>query len=384
MNSESKRTMELRINELESKLEESEQLINAIKAGEVDAFAINKNNESEIYTLQSGDYDYRVLIEEFSEGALNVTEDGLIVYTNSYFCNLINVLYEKVIGSHFADFVHPENGKYFKELLHQSLFSGSKGEISLKIGDKTIPISLSLTSLQPKLATVGIIVTDYTEKRRTENVILKYQNNLEVYNKQLKDINAELASFVYIASHDLQEPLRKIQTFASRIDENELKSFSKTGLYYFNGMQSAAHRMQTLLRDLLSYSRTNKPELIYANTDLKQVLEEVLNELKQDLVETNANIEIKELCNADIIKFQFKQLLNNLISNSLKFTKANTPPHITVKSQIVEGSKFKELNLSATQKYCHIQLSDKGIGFEQKHSDEIFKVFKRLHGQSEY
>src|SRR6478736_1140454 len=95
-----------KIEELESRLAESEQLIEAIKAGEVDAFALNKNNRSEIFTLQSGDYAYRVLVENFSEGALNLSEEGLIVYTNNYFHKLLSLPYEKVIGNSVFHFIH--------------------------------------------------------------------------------------------------------------------------------------------------------------------------------------------------------------------------------------------------------------------------------------
>src|SRR5690242_14688189 len=105
----------LRIEELENRLLESDQLIEAIKAGEVDAFAIQTEQQSEIYTLQSGDYAYRVLIEEFGEGAINVTEEGLIVYTNPYFCNLLQLPYEKVIGARIAEFVDSDSAEDFNE-----------------------------------------------------------------------------------------------------------------------------------------------------------------------------------------------------------------------------------------------------------------------------
>lgn len=149
---------------LEERLADSEQLIDAIRAGEVDAFAVNKNNQSEIYTLQSGDYAYRVLIEEIGEGAVNITEDGLIVYTNSSFIEMIGLPYEKVIGSFISDFVHQDSKIKFGDLFQESIHGRSKGEINLTVGTKTIPVYISLTSLQPKLATVGIIVTDQTQK----------------------------------------------------------------------------------------------------------------------------------------------------------------------------------------------------------------------------
>ena len=110
-----------RIEELENRLAESEQLIDAIKSGEVDAFAINSNHQSEVYTLQSGDYAYRILIEEFGEGAVNLTEDGLIVYTNAYFFELLELSYEKIVGSSIFDFIHPSSKKEFKQLFKQAL-----------------------------------------------------------------------------------------------------------------------------------------------------------------------------------------------------------------------------------------------------------------------
>ena len=118
-----------KIQELESRLEESEQLIEAIKTGEVDAFAINRENKSEIYTLQSADYAYRVLIEEFQEGAINVTEEGLILYTNPYLLHLVNLTYDKVIGASIFDFIHRDSQQQFNILFQQSLSGKSKGEI---------------------------------------------------------------------------------------------------------------------------------------------------------------------------------------------------------------------------------------------------------------
>ena len=279
----------LRIQELEKRLEESEQLIDAIKAGEVDAFAINKDNESEIYTLQSGDYAYRVLIEEFEEGAVNVTEDGLIVYTNQYFFDLLKLPYEKVIGSSFFDFVHDNAAEEFNRLFNESLSGKSKGEINLRYNDIVIPVYISLTSLQPKLATVGIIITDLTEKKKNERIILEYQKDLQHKNQELLQSNAQLASFAYIASHDLQEPLRKIQTFSTRILEKEHSTLSENGKDHFNRMQIAAKRMQSLIEDLLAYSRTNTVERKFENTDLNKIVEEVKADLKEELQQKEGN-----------------------------------------------------------------------------------------------
>lgn len=160
----------LRIQELENRLEESEQLIEAIKAGEADAFAINRGNEPEIYTLQSGDFAYRVLIEGIDDGVINVTEEGLIVYTNPHFFHMLKVPYEKVIGFSIFEFVHADSKKEFEMLFKKALSGKSKGEIYLTAKETIIPTYVSLTSLQPKLSTVGIIITDLPEKRKMKKL----------------------------------------------------------------------------------------------------------------------------------------------------------------------------------------------------------------------
>src|SRR6476659_4396895 len=142
----------LKIEELENRLAESEQLIEAIKAGEVDAFAVRSDGHAEVYTLESADYTYRVLIEKFSEGALNLSEEGLIVYTNKYFYELIGLSYENVVGAFFIDFIHPESRNKFDNLFKEALNGSSKGEINLSVNDKIIAVYMSLASLQPKLA----------------------------------------------------------------------------------------------------------------------------------------------------------------------------------------------------------------------------------------
>ncbi len=121
MQPESREELLLKIENLENRLAESEQLIEAIKAGEVDAFAVNTDAVPEIYTLQSGDYAYRLLIEEFGEGAVNLSEEGLIVYTNTYFFELLQLKYENVIGKFIADFIHPDSVQYFKSLFEKAL-----------------------------------------------------------------------------------------------------------------------------------------------------------------------------------------------------------------------------------------------------------------------
>ncbi len=192
MQEETREQLLLRLEDLERRVAEYDQLTEAVQTGQVDAFAINPNNQSEVYTLQSGDYAYRVLIEKFNEGAINVTEEGLIVYTNAYFFELLKLPYEKVIGSYISDFIHKDSLNAFEELFAQALKGNSKGEINLLVGTEIIPVYISLTSLYPKLETVGIIISDLSEKKKNEETILRYQKDLEIKNVELMQTNAEL------------------------------------------------------------------------------------------------------------------------------------------------------------------------------------------------
>lgn len=373
-----------RINDLETRLLESEQLIEAIRAGEVDAFAISENNSSEVYTLKSGDYAYRVLIEEFGEGAINVTEEGLIVYANPYFYDLIKLPYSRVIGSYFNDFIHQDSLDTFNELFKKSLKGKSKGEINLSVDDSIIPVYVSLTSLQPKLATVGIVLTDLTEKKRHEETILKYQRDLELNNQELLNRNNELASFAYIASHDLQEPLRKIQIFTARLVEKDSNILSEKGLEYFTRIQAAAKRMQALINDLLTYSRTNILERKFELIELNSVIDEVKIDLQEQIDQKNAIIDSNCVSKIKVIPFQINQLILNLLSNSLKFSSPDRASHIVISCKIEKGIDTGIANLTGDKEYCHLSIADNGIGFESQYSEKIFEVFQRLHTRSEY
>jgi two-component system CheB/CheR fusion protein len=203
-------------------------------------------------------------------------------------------------------------------------------------------------------------------------------------NQELESMNKELESFAYISSHDLQEPLRKIQTFAGRILEKENDNLSEHGKDYFSRMQEAVRRMQALIDDLLTYSRTNKTEQKFENTDLNGMIGELKTEMKEALLEKHATIEATDLCPVNVIAFQFRQLLHNLISNALKFSIPGTPSHIIIRSRIAKGSDLKFDKLVLDKTYCHITVADNGIGFEPEFKDRIFEIFQRLHGKHEY
>ncbi len=227
------------------------------------------------------------------------------------------------------------------------------------------------------------------EKRAAELIIankeLAFQNEeKEKRAAELIIANKELLAFTYISSHDLQEPLRKIQTFVTILLENENDNLSENGKYNFERMKLAASRMQLLIDDLLAFSRVATTELTFEKTELNFIIDEVKAELRDTILEKKATIVAKKIGTANIIPFQFRQLLYNLISNALKFSNPDIPSHIIIDSKIIKGINLNNSKLSPEKNYYHISVSDNGIGFEPQFSERIFEVFQKLHGKEVY
>jgi signal transduction histidine kinase len=204
----------------------------------------------------------------------------------------------------------------------------------------------------------------------------KKSRNLESWNK-------EITSFSYVSSHDLQEPLRKIQTFSSRILEKEQGNLSENGKDYLQRMQLAAHRMQQVIDDLITLSRVNSERQTKKIRLLKLIMQ-VLKEMPEEARQKNLSIDTSNLLADEMVPLQFQQLIYNLLRNSIKFSHAERQPLIIISSRIVKGSKLKSKKLISQKRYCHITIEDNGIGFEQRFNERIFEVFQRLHAREEY
>ncbi|GAB3512749.1 PAS domain S-box protein [Emticicia fontis] len=207
---------------------------------------------------------------------------------------------------------------------------------------------------------------------------------LEESNDGLSKLNSELAQFAYVASHDLQEPLRKIQTFSARIQEIEKDNLSEKGKDYFNRLQNASKRMQQLILDLLAYSRANTAERHFEKIDLNNLLESIEEQLRESIQQKNARIESVRLPVINIIRYQFEQLFTNLLTNALKFSKPDKNLVIKINCAILPGSAIEAAGVDKALDYYHISFMDNGIGFEPEYNEAVFQVFKRLHGKDEY
>jgi two-component system, chemotaxis family, CheB/CheR fusion protein len=230
-----------------------------------------------------------------------------------------------------------------------------------------------------------------TEKSKLEKAVSERTHELKLANEALEEkniallnMNKELEAFTYVSSHDLQEPLRKLQIFSGIILENEQHNLTEKGKNYFHLIQQAAERMQLLIHDLLAFSRLSAADRKFKSIDLNLIIEEVKNELKEVITQKHAVIEVKELCKVHIIRFQFRQLMHNIISNALKFSNPKLPPHIIISSYHFINKKADIEGLIPEKEYCHISITDNGIGFEKQFSQKIFEVFQKLHSKDEY
>jgi PAS domain S-box-containing protein len=290
--------------------------------------------------------------------------------------------------------VHPDDYNHITATWIHSLTTGCIYNADVRIKSSTgeyrwytvkgIPV---LNAENKIVKWVGAFTDTHREKLFTQELELMVKertSTLEQFNIELDQKNKELQSFAYISSHDLQEPLRKIQAFASRIAEKEKDVLSDYGKDYFNRIQVAASRMQMLIKDLLAYSRTNTSERKFELTDLNKIIDEVKEDLSELIASHQATIEAGDLCHVPVITFQFRQLMYNLLSNAIKFSDPARPPHIKITAQTAMGAALNNTNLLPQQSYCHITMTDNGIGFEQQYSNKIFEVFQRLHGKTEY
>jgi light-regulated signal transduction histidine kinase (bacteriophytochrome) len=178
--------------------------------------------------------------------------------------------------------------------------------------------------------------------------------------------------------------LRKIQTFISRISDEELAKMSDASKEYIAKIKSSANTMRMLIDDLLLFSRANKIEKVFRPTDFNLLIENVRQELSQTIEEKNAVLTVARLPKLNVIEFQIQQLFVNLIGNSLKYCKPDISPEISIDCELIQSNDYPIFKSDIQEKYYKISVTDNGLGFEQKYADTIFVLFQRLHNKSDY
>ena len=286
-------------------------------------------------------------------------------------------------ADHILTFIHPED----KELVIQRSSDALKGIQPWSVTSRVIrkdgvlryfmSTGKVITDDYGRTFVIGV-TADISEQHGKDKIIEDKVADLEKSNK-------ELLAFNHIASHDLQEPLRKVLTFISRIREKDFETLPEKVQGYMIGIERATARMGKFIEDLLMYSRANNVEKVFELTDLNVLFENSKQEFSQQIKDKKAVVKLLDtLPTLHVIPFQIQQLFNNVLSNSLKYSKPDTEPVILVSAKIIPSKELLSLPSGSYRKYYKISFSDNGIGFEQKYAENIFTIFYRLHNTSEY
>jgi signal transduction histidine kinase len=281
----------------------------------------------------------------------------------------------------YLDFIHPDDReqsiKIGEETLRTKTFKTTTNRIITKDNVlKYLRVTGKFTEEPGHTLMIG------TLQDITNDVLMN--ETLQAKNAELERSNSELSSFNYIASHDLQEPVRKIHTFSNLILQRDGDSLTQSTKDYITRIGSSANRMQRLIEAFLNYSRMGSAEIVFEKTDLNMVIAEVKNNLQELLAEKKATLESAYLPTINAVPFQMQQLFENLFTNAIKYSKENVPPVIKVTSERVTGKDVEGIESSSRAQYWKITVSDNGIGFEQQYAEKIFEVFQRLHAKDQY
>lgn len=376
--------LEAELEELRHQLFEAQETIEAIRTGQIDAIVVNGSNGHELYTLKTADQSYRVFIEKMTEGAVSLNHEGIILYCNSQFASLLNLPVSKVIGTPFQDLVPEESKRGLRRLFENSWSKDSKEEVILRTCDLEIPVQLSLTALEfNENMALSIIVTDLTIQKRTQQQLERTNAQLAEMNHELELSNHDLQQFASVASHDLQEPLRKIQMFSNLLRSQNKEILSADSQKFLDKIINSSKRMKALILDVLSYSRLSANNNIFEQVDLNDTVKDLLDDFELIIQEKNAEIRVGELPHIEANRGQIRQVFQNMVSNALKFSKPDQPPVIEISGMYLAEKSFDSVQQEEGS-YCLISIKDNGIGFDQKYLNHIFALFERLHSKDSY
>jgi light-regulated signal transduction histidine kinase (bacteriophytochrome) len=240
---------------------------------------------------------------------------------------------------------------------------------------------VSVTRLEDSIVVTSQNITKLrsaTEELRHVNSVLRHKN------EELESMNEQLSTFAFIASHDLREPLRKIHFFANAIRETDGAKLSEKASAYFDKIINSINRMNSMISDVLKFSRANSNVDEFTTIDLNKVLIVATNDLSEMVKEKNAQISCNTLPTIKGNQTQLIQLFENLIGNALKFQKAGVRPEVDITGVLMEGSSINHPQAELNKSYVRLEFCDNGIGFDEQYLPKIFLMFQRLHGKAEY
>ncbi|MFZ3230998.1 MAG: ATP-binding protein [Pseudobdellovibrio sp.] len=323
--------------------------------------------------------DFAHLKTILDEATIVVITDsnGLITYANKNFCDISQYTQQELIGQNHRVLKSNHHSNEFFVELWQTISSGKtwKGEIKNLAKDgstywvHTLIIPIMKKNKPDKYVSVRY---DITEKKIADEKLTIYASKLETSNK-------ELQNFASIAAHDLQEPLRKLQTFSDRLMKKTKDFISEENIDYLKKIANSANRMQLLINDLLAYSRVTTKSQPFSVINLNLIVAQVVSDLEVRIEQTKGNVQWGLLPSIEADSTQMYQLFQNLLSNALKFVTPETVPCVTIDAKVFNLSES-----GVNRLFCQININDNGIGFDEIYLDRIFTIFQRLHGRNDY
>lgn len=318
----------------------------------------------------------RILLEELIRNKLAVTEARLDVRPfdkNSLAVRAEGKRRMDILRKHVALMIDTEN----------AMMDSRNRQAARSFRNTLIIIfALSLLTFMSLAISHRLLEQELSRRQKTLDQLREYEDQLKGQIRQLETSNEELERFAFVASHDLQEPLRKIQSFADLITNRYSNLFDEDSMLFMDKISGSARRMSKLIKDLLNFSRISNHQEVFKTVELNAIVRRILDDQELRIKGIDAELEIGDLPVVQAVASQMDHLFNNLISNALKFTRAGVRPSLCIQSRLVNGEAYAGLH--PNRPYFEITITDNGIGFEEKYLDHIFKVFQRLHGKTSF
>jgi signal transduction histidine kinase len=341
---------------------------------------VRANSGKEALKILLKDYDFTLILMDVEMPDLNGFETATMIYQREKLKHIPIIF----ITAH----------SYGDENLFKGYRAGAVDYIYKPIQPELLRVKVfvfvelykknhQLMAQEQKLSSINrSLEIEIKDRIASEEKIKELNKQLLENINQLESTNKELDRFAYMASHDLQEPLRKIRIFSERIQENYADIIGDEGRVYIEKMQSACIRMQNLIDDILAFSKISVDKGSLVNSKLGTLVTEVINDMDHEIKEKNAKVIIENLPELPVNQGLMKSLFQNLISNSLKYSRKEIAPVISITTHS-NGSTIMDES-GPFKKFHRIYVKDNGIGFEQQYADQIFTMFKRLHAGPEY
>lgn len=401
MAQESREQLLNKINMLSLKLEEAQDTLSAIQSGVVDALLIEGESGPQVYTLTGAQHPYRIIVETMNEGSVTISSDGIILYCNNHFAEMVDCPLQNVIGASFFQFMASGYHQSIEALIDNP-GNSIKTEAQLECCDgRTMPVILSTSPLPVEYGLDGhcLVVTDMSLQKQTEETLRQYaeqnarlsqelsqyaavlEERVQNRTAELEAINRELEAFTYTVSHDLRAPLRSINGFAELLMSKFSDQLNEKSRFYLDKILENAADLDELITALLTLSRHNSRPLEKKRVDPRELVERALDDLHVETQKGRLEIRVENLprCLADPILL--KQVYVNLLSNAIKFSANREKAVVEVGCQTLP-SEVDGTGTSKDQLVYYVK--DNGVGFDVEQAPNVFGVFQRYHSKKDY